>query len=96
MLKRNNGDFTMASMNISLPEKMKEFIEKIARESGEYTNTSDYIRDLVRHDEEKRMKIADLQAHLDEARASGLSERTFDEIINSVKQRHGIEIHETS
>ena len=40
----------MATMNISLPDKMKEWVEEQVA-TGRYANASDYMRDLVRRDE---------------------------------------------
>ena len=40
----------MASMNVSLPKAMKDWIERRVR-NGSYANTSDYLRDLVRRDQ---------------------------------------------
>ena len=42
----------MATMNVSLPKKMKDGVEKRAGE-GSYANSRDYIRDLIREDEER-------------------------------------------
>ena len=39
----------MATMNISLPDQMKEWVEAQA-ESGRYSNASGYVRDLIRRD----------------------------------------------
>jgi len=36
----------MATMNVSLPEAMKAWVESLAR-SGRYSNSSDYVRDLI-------------------------------------------------
>lgn len=63
----------MATMNISLPDEMKEWVEAQAR-SGDFANTSDYIRDLIRHDKERRQAIEDIQAALDEGIASGVAQ----------------------
>ncbi|HTN39585.1 MAG TPA: hypothetical protein VLZ84_00450 [Asticcacaulis sp.] len=41
----------MATMNISLPEQMKAWAENQA-ETGKYSNTSDYVRDLIRRDQD--------------------------------------------
>ena len=60
----------MATMNISLPDEMKEWVETQAS-NGSYANTSDYVRDLVRKDQERTAAIARLQEIVDEARASG-------------------------
>jgi antitoxin ParD1/3/4 len=43
----------MESMNISLPEPLKEFIDgQIA--SGRYSSVSEYVRELVRADEKRK------------------------------------------
>lgn len=42
----------MATLNISMPDEMRAFIE--ARVStGQYQSASDYLRDLIRHDREE-------------------------------------------
>ena len=41
----------VATMNISLPEKLKRFVDKRVRARG-YGSNSEYLRDLVRQDEE--------------------------------------------
>ena len=43
----------MQSMNISLPEPMKEFVDgQIA--TGRYSSVSEYIRELIRADEKRK------------------------------------------
>ena len=51
----------MATMNVSLPDAMKAWVERQA-EGGRYGNASDYIRDLIRKDQERTEAIAALQA----------------------------------
>ena len=63
----------MATMNISLPDPMKAWVEAQSRD-GVYSNASDYVRDLIRRDQERRAAVAELQALVDEAIASGPSE----------------------
>ena len=43
----------MAKMNVSLPDAMKRWVEERA-DSAEYANASDYVRDLIRRDRERR------------------------------------------
>ena len=69
----------MATMNISLPDAMKAWAET-QTETGRYSNTSDYVRDLIRRDQERTEKIAAMQAMIDEARASGPSPYSFEEV----------------
>ena len=70
----------MATMNVSLPDAMKEWVEAQAR-SGPYSNASDYVRDLVRRDQERRRVIAELQTLISEGIDSGLSEKSMGDIL---------------
>ena len=69
----------MATMNISLPDRMKGWVEEQAR-TGRYSNTSDYVRDLIRRDQDRAEKVARMQALITEGLESGLSERTSEDI----------------
>jgi antitoxin ParD1/3/4 len=69
----------MATMNISLPDPLKLWAESQA-DTGRYSNVSDYVRDLIRHDLETKDKIAHMQRLVDEARASGISIDTMADI----------------
>ena len=40
-------------MNISLPDQMKAWVESRSAD-GRYSNSSDYVRDLIRRDMERR------------------------------------------
>ncbi len=64
----------MAQMNISIPQRLKSWAESRVAE-GRYSSTSDYVRDLVRRDQEREEKLRRLQAAIDEGLASGVSER---------------------
>lgn len=74
----------MATMTISLPVAMKDWVEtQIAQ--GEYASTSDYVRDLIRRDRERRMKpeltLDDLRQIVDDARQSSSGNRPLGEIL---------------
>lgn len=60
----------MATMNISLPDPMKTWVEEQARQ-GRHANASDYMRDLIRRDQERQQAIAALQAAVTEGVNSG-------------------------
>ncbi len=77
-------------MNISLPDQMKSWVEAQSID-GRYSNASDYVRDLIRRDQVRSEKIAHMQRLLDEARASGISDDTMDDIWKRVRTRAGIE-----
>jgi antitoxin ParD1/3/4 len=71
----------MATMNVSLPDAMKRWVEEQAA-TGRYSNTSDVVRDLIRREQERAGKIAHMQRLVDEARASGISTESMAEIRN--------------
>ena len=79
----------MATMNISLPDPMKQWAEAQA-ETGRYSNVSDYMRDLIRHDQERADKIAALQRLVDEARTSGISAETMSDIRARALEHAGL------
>lgn len=77
----------MATMNISLPQALKDWVEAQA-DAGLYANSSDYVRDLIRRDVEQREKIEALRLKIEEAERSGFIELTPDEICERVRARH--------
>lgn len=70
----------MAQMNVSLPEGLKAWAESRVAE-GRYSSTSDYVRDLMRRDQEYAEKLKRLQDAIDEGFASGVSEQSVDEVF---------------
>lgn len=76
----------MATMNVSLPDRMKEWVESRATD-GKYANASDYIRDLIRRDQTDAEKLAALQSAIDEGRASGISTRTREQRLAAARQK---------
>ncbi|KGD65765.1 helix-turn-helix protein, CopG [Alcanivorax nanhaiticus] len=69
----------MSTMNVSLPEAMKKWVEQQSA-TGRYSNSSDYIRDLIRQDQEKKAKIARLQELVSEGLNSGTGSRSMSEL----------------
>ena len=53
-------------------------------EAGEYANASDYIRDLIRHDQRERDAV---RLALIEGEKSGRSVRTVTDIVRQAKRR---------
>ena len=74
----------MATMNVSLPGPMQEWVE-LQTQTGRYSNASDYVRDLIRRDQERKDKIAHMQALVDEALGSGGSEKSMEEILRHAR-----------
>jgi antitoxin ParD1/3/4 len=80
----------MATMNVSLPGPLKAWVEAQA-ETGRYSNASDYVRDLIRRDQERLEKIAHMQALISEGLESGISRRSMDEIEAAARREAGID-----
>lgn len=76
----------MATMNISLPDQMKDWVERQVA-TGRYANASDYMRDLVRKDQLHVEAVAKLQKIVDDALASGISEKSVDEIFADARRK---------
>ncbi|WP_342107275.1 type II toxin-antitoxin system ParD family antitoxin [Methylobacterium sp. SI9] len=76
----------MATMNISLPGPLKAWVEAQAG-TGRYANASDYVRDLIRRDQERHAGIDDLQRLIDEGLASGVSDRSEEDIRRLGRER---------
>ena len=70
----------MATMNISLPDALKVWAES-RTDTGMYDTTSDYVRDLIRRDQERSAAIAELHVLIDIGLASGISTKTADEVF---------------
>ncbi|MBB4480931.1 MULTISPECIES: type II toxin-antitoxin system ParD family antitoxin [Rhizobium] len=76
----------MATMNVSLPDPMKDWVEAQTK-TGRYANASDYVRDLIRKDQERNDKIAAMQRFVDEGLKSGVGSRSKDELFEAARAR---------
>ncbi len=81
----------MATMNVSLPDPMKDWVEDQVK-TGHFSNASDYVRDLIRRDQEYQDKREALVKALISGEKSGTSKRTLEEIWRGVKARHGLDV----
>ena len=81
----------MATMNVSLPDLMKAWVEEQTK-TGQYSNTSDYVRDLIGRDQEYQDKRETLIKALIAGETSGVSERTVADIWQDVKKRHRVDV----
>ncbi|UWQ86187.1 type II toxin-antitoxin system ParD family antitoxin [Leisingera caerulea] len=78
----------MATMNVSLPDQMKDWVEEQAR-TGTYANSSDYVRDLIRRDQARAAAIAELQSAIDAGLASGPAEALSTQDFKAAMRRNG-------
>lgn len=72
----------MGTMNISLPDEMKRFVDQQVRE-GDYAGSSDYMRALIR----KERDVAKLRAMLQEGLDSGPAEPVTDAWFDALRRR---------
>ncbi len=80
----------MATMNISVPDPMKEWVQSQVN-TGSYANTSDYVRDLIRQDQENTGKIQALrQALIDGEKSGDAGELNMEAIRRKAKKRVGL------
>lgn len=73
-------------MNISLPDSLRSFVDEQVRDRG-YGTTSEYVRELIRHDQERRH----LRSLLLEGAASPPTEAVGPTYFESLRNRarHG-------
>ena len=80
----------MMKHTITVPEPMSNYITNQIK-SGQYGNISEYFRDLVRRDQERRqIPTAELRRLIDEGEASGASSMSMAEIRLEARQELGL------
>lgn len=78
----------MATMNVSLPDQMKAWVERQA-DQGRYSNASDYVRDLIRRDQQRQDAFGLLQSAITEGVESGAPQPFDAEAFKlRMRQRH--------
>ncbi len=82
---------SMQRKTITVTEQQDAWI-KSQVESGQYGNDSEYLRELIRHDQEYKNKIELLRFALIEGEESGISERSMTDILNDAKERHSVHV----
>jgi antitoxin ParD1/3/4 len=76
----------MAKISISMSDQMEQYVsERVA--NGEYNNTSEYFRDLVRRDQEKREAREKLGRMIDRAEAGPISDLSPKEVWDRAEER---------
>jgi len=76
----------VTTMNVSLPAEMKRWVENQGK-TGRFGNSSDYVRELIRRDQERQAKIAHLQRLIDEGIRSGVSEMSMADLRKSARSK---------
>lgn len=65
--------------SITFTQQQDAYVKSLI-EQGFYTNDSEYVRDIIRKDQERRKRIVDLNETLIEGMESGPSDATIDSI----------------
>ncbi len=70
----------MTSLNISLPDALKAYVEHQVA-SGDWGTPSEYIRELIRQDKERRL------ATLEQALLAGAKGRTIEVPVSEIRKK---------
>ena len=82
---------SMRRKTITVTEQQNSWI-KSQIESGKYGNDSEYLRELVRKDQEYKKSVDLLRSALIEGEQSGISDLTIDDIWSKVKDKHALDV----
>lgn len=77
---------TTIRKTITLTEQQGDWIKSRIKH-GDFTNDSEYLRDLIRRDQEQSSEIHAIRAALIKGEQSGLSHRSVDDIMQLVLRK---------
>ena len=66
-----------SSMNLSLTDELRDFVNSRANDSGLYATPSEYLRDLIRRDMESQSTVAHVMRGLDDLAHGRFSNRSI-------------------
>ena len=69
--------------SITFTNQQNEWI-KLQIEKGDFTNDSEYIRDLVRKDQSENLKLLELKNAIDIGLNSGVSQKSISDLMKAV------------
>ena len=75
---------------ITLSEQQDAWV-KLRIDAGDYTNDSEYVRDLIRRDQEQSAKFQALKQAIQQGLASGVSRQGLKEIWDKAERRYDAE-----
>ena len=80
----------MNQLVVSLPEKANVYVSTQAKVLG-YANAGEYIKNLIYHDQEQQQSsLTALRKALEKGEASGISQRSLEEIRKSALTTLGL------
>ena len=71
-----------SSLNVSLTDELRKFIDERASDTGLYATPSEYIRDLIRQDMEMRHVVTHVMRGLNDLKNGQFSEKSILDIGN--------------
>ena len=77
-------DTSMTTMNISLPDSLKEFVDEQVEQRG-YGTSSEYVRELIRKEQDRLQLRELLQDGASSARTKPVDDAYFDGLRRRVK-----------
>jgi len=78
----------MSTMNISLPDSLKSFVDEQVTQRG-YGTSSEYVRDLIRKDHDRAHLRSLLLQGVESAPGKPANSAYFDNLRDRVKRRKG-------
>jgi len=76
----------MLKKTYSITETLNQYVKaRIA--SGEYATDSEYMRELIRRDQDENREIAYIRSRLIKAEQSGFTDKNRDHILEDIKAR---------
>ncbi len=69
--------------SITFTRQQNDWI-KLQLKKGDFTNDSEYIRNLVRKDQQQHLKLMELKNAIDEGFKSGVSLKSISDIVKEV------------
>ena len=75
----------MTKVLLSLPDPLGEWAEKEAANNN-FDSVGDYVESLLQQERERREALAEFDRLIQEGEDSGISDRTFDEILAEARQ----------
>jgi antitoxin ParD1/3/4 len=78
----------MSQLNVSIPPALKSWIDARVAE-GRYSSASDYVRDLVRRDQESAPdETLWLRGLIEEGLASGVIDKPAKQVLREIMAKH--------
>ena len=71
---------------VTLTDQQERWI-KVRTADGDFTSDSEYIRELIRRDQEESIKLQALKSAIQEGLESGVSDKTVPQIMEEVEAR---------